>query len=154
MPRDLPVPLDAPSTEATDAEPPGSETGTDAGRSGGRDDGLDGGKVGGTGADRDGCVGCTGHDPPGNYDQAPRLLEQARPVYPQDAFVKKVEGTVVVRILIGPDGRVQSARIAKSIPLLDDAALAAVRQWRFVPARHRGQPVAVYADAPVRFAIF
>lgn len=155
-PQDLPVtPRETlTASDAPEAQPDGSPNGTDSGRPGGQKDGVDGGKLGGNGVDPNGCFGCAGQDPPGDYDQPPRLLDQPRPVYPQDAFVKKVQGTVMVRILIGPDGRVQAARIAKSIPLLDDAALAAVRQWRFAPARHHGQPVAVYADAPVRFAIY
>ena len=89
-----------------------------------------------------------------DYDQGPRLLRQARPEYPHDAFTKKIEGVVVVEILIDDTGRVARMRIVQSAPLLDAAALDAVRQWIFLPAVRHGRPVATIAVAPVRFTIY
>jgi TonB family protein len=77
-----------------------------------------------------------------------------RPLYPQDAFVKKVEGTVVLEIVIDERGHVARTRILRSIPLLDAAAVAAVRQWVFAPAQQQGRAVASLAVAPVTFRIF
>jgi protein TonB len=77
-----------------------------------------------------------------------------RPVYPQEAFVNKVEGIVVLEILIDESGHVVHARVVRSIPLLDAAALSAVRRWRFVPALRRGRPVATLATAPISFRIY
>jgi TonB family protein len=77
-----------------------------------------------------------------------------RPLYPQDAFVKKVEGTVVLEIVIDERGRVVRTRILRSIPLLDAAAVTAVRQWVFAPAQKQGRAVASLAVAPVTFRIF
>ena len=71
-----------------------------------------------------------------------------------EAFVKKVEGTVVVQILIDQHGRVAEARVVRSIPMLDEAALIAVRTWVFIPAFRGGQPVASIAMAPVTFRIY
>jgi protein TonB len=87
-------------------------------------------------------------------DVPPRLLKQVRPAYPSEAFVKKVEGTVVIELLIDERGRVARARIVRSVPLLDEAAVEAVRQWAFVPASKRGRAVASLALAPVTFRIF
>jgi protein TonB len=87
-------------------------------------------------------------------DLAPRLLRQVRPIYPHDAFVKKVEGTVVIEIVIDEHGRVARTRIVRSVPPLDAAAIDAVLQWTFVPAQKRGRPVATIAVAPVSFRIF
>jgi protein TonB len=75
-------------------------------------------------------------------------------VYPQEAFVKKVEGTVLVEILIDANGQVVRARVLQSVPLLDDAALEAVGQWLFAPAVKRGRPVATVAQAPISFRIY
>lgn len=55
------------------------------------------------------------------------------PVYPTAAIAAKVEGVVVLEAKIDVTGRVTEARILRSIPLLDDAALDAVRQWEFEP---------------------
>jgi protein TonB len=82
------------------------------------------------------------------------LLHQVRPVYPSEAFVKKVEGTVVIEILIDERGRVVRTRIVSSVALLDAAAVEAVRQWVFVPGLKQGHPVATLAMAPVTFRIF
>jgi protein TonB len=89
-----------------------------------------------------------------DWDQGPRLLFQTRPVYPQEAFVKKVQGTVVLEMLIGVTGEVVATRVVRSISAdLDWAASQAVRQWRFAPATRRGRPVAMWALAPVQFTI-
>jgi protein TonB len=64
---------------------------------------------------------------------------RARPEYPHDAFTKKIEGVVVVEILIDDTGRVARMRIVQSVPLLDAAALDAVRQWIFLPAVRHGR---------------
>jgi protein TonB len=81
-------------------------------------------------------------------------LRQVRPDYPSEAFVKKVEGTVVLEIVIDERGRVARTRVVQSVPLLDAAAIAAVRQWIFAPAEKRGRPVAAFAIAPVSFRIY
>jgi TonB family protein len=68
--------------------------------------------------------------------------------------VKKIEGTVEVEILIDSTGHVSKARVVRSIPALDSAALDTVRQWVFSPAIKNGRPVATVASAPVTFRIF
>ncbi len=89
-----------------------------------------------------------------DYDSAPRPIKITRPQYPQEAFVKKIEGTVVVEILIDSQGRVERARVLQTIPLLDAAALQCVRQWTFEPAIKHGHPVPTLAHAPVAFQIY
>src|SRR5215204_1318870 len=66
---------------------------------------------------------------------APRLelVKDVRPVYPAIASSVGIEGVVKIEARIGPDGRVVEARVIESIPLFDNAALDAVRQWTFVP---------------------
>jgi TonB family protein len=90
----------------------------------------------------------------GPGEQPPRLVQQLKPQYPQDAFDKHIQGTVMVEILIGERGQVAHAEIRGSIPALDAAALACVRTWKFSPGARNGRPVPVLAMAPVRFGIY
>jgi protein TonB len=129
----------------------GSEAGSVDGMAGGVDGGTVGGTLGGT---LGGVIGGTGDSPVMDYDQPPRLLKRTQPVYPQEAFIKKIEGTVMLEILIGIDGRVGRARVLRSIPQLDQAAILTVRQWIFSPAVKGGRPVPTTANAPVSFRIF
>lgn len=133
----------------------GVEDGSVAGSIDGMAGGVDGGTVGGTlGGVIGGVIGGTGDSPVLDYDQPPRLLKQTRPVYPQEAFIKKIEGVVTLEIVIGIDGKVGRARVLRSIPQLDNAAIQTVRQWVFSPAIKGGRPVATIANAPVSFRIF
>jgi len=81
-------------------------------------------------------------------DELPEAITKVSPAYPDT----RVEGTVLVRALVCEHGRVVRTEIVNSIPMLDEAASEAVMQWTFRPARSGGQPVAVWVDAPVRFA--
>jgi TonB family protein len=87
------------------------------------------------------------------YDEPPRLVQQAKMSYPQRAFDEGVEGTVTIEFAVDEEGAVAHAEVRASVPELDDAALAAVRAWRFVPAKLEGKPVASMASTPVTFRI-
>ena len=82
---------------------------------------------------------------------APRRIEYREPVYPAAAAESRTEGTVGVELTIGRDGRVADARITRSVAGLDQAALAAVRQWRFLPVQVRGTAVPVIYTVNVPF---
>jgi periplasmic protein TonB len=158
----LVTPVDKPQETPIKPEPrdredqqAGSPTGSDIGVAEGMDIGVDGGVVGGVpGGVIGGVVGGTGDGPVMDYDQPPRPIRITQPKYPQDAFVKKIEGTVEVEILIDSTGRVVKARVMRSIPALDEAARQTVLQWQFAPAMKHGRPVATLATAPVTFRIF
>ena len=138
-----------------DTEQAGSPTGSDIGVPEGMAEGVEGGVVGGVpGGVLGGVIGGTGDGPVMDYDQPPRAIRLTQPKYPPDAFVKKIEGTVEVEILIDSTGRVAKARVIRSVPLLDKAALETVYQWVFAPAIKNGRPVATVANAPVTFRIF
>jgi protein TonB len=133
----------------------GSATGSDFGDPLGMEEGVEGGIVGGVpGGVLGGVLGGTGTGAVMDYDSPPRPLKQTRPQYPQEAFVKKIEGTVLVEILIDSQGRVVRARVIQSVPLLDAAALQTVYQWVFQPAVKHGRPVATIAHIPVTFRIY
>ena len=75
------------------------------------------------------------------------------PVYPPIAQSARVQGVVIIEAMIGPNGKVQDARVLRSIPLLDQAALDAVRQWEFTPTLLNGVPVPVIMTVTVQFTL-
>ena len=83
----------------------------------------------------------------------PVAITKVPPAYPDEAREKKVQGLVIVEALVGKDGRVEDTRMLKSIPLLDAAAMAAVRQWTFKPATYKGEPVRAWVSMPVKFTL-
>jgi TonB family protein len=84
-------------------------------------------------------------------DELPQAIDKVRPIYPSMAKEAGVTGVVMVQALVKKDGTVGDTKIVKSIPMLDAAAVAAVRQWRFKPASAGGQPVAVWVAVPIKF---
>ncbi len=88
-------------------------------------------------------------------DELPSVAQRVLPVYPELARDAGVEGTVLVQALVGKDGRVKDVRVqpGHSIPLLDDAALDAVKRWVFTPALQNGHPVPVWVRVPVIFRL-
>lgn len=83
----------------------------------------------------------------------PRKLRHVDPVYPELARLAGVQGTVLIECLIAADGRVEEARVLSGAPLLDAAALAAVRQWRYRPTLLNGVAVPVVMTVTVRFRL-
>jgi periplasmic protein TonB len=82
---------------------------------------------------------------------APRLLLGPEPRYPAAALLQQLGGTVVVRCTVTDRGSVQDCSVAKSVPLLDEAALQAVQGRHYAPALYEGRPVSVWMSLPVRF---
>ena len=82
-------------------------------------------------------------------------LQNPKPVYPPLSKRLGEQGKVMVRVLIGADGTVQSASLARSSGFnrLDDAAMAAVLKWRFVPGKRDGVAQAMWHQIPVNFVL-
>lgn len=82
-----------------------------------------------------------------------RPLQNRPPVYPDEAVRRGIEGKLVLKLTISASGTVSRVEVAESsgYRMLDDAAIAAVREWKFVPAHRGGQPVLWTARQPVRF---
>ncbi len=89
----------------------------------------------------------------GDLPIAPHKVVDARPIYPEIARAARVEGTVVMEAVLDPSGRVTQLRIIKSVPLLDQAAAEAVRQWRYSPSTYGGHPVSVLMTITIRFTL-
>lgn len=84
--------------------------------------------------------------------EAPKQLSSSISVQlPLDATAAHVSGSVALDVVIDETGRVVDARVLRSVPLFDDAALATVRQWRFAPATLDGKPIRVRITAVVNF---
>ena len=83
----------------------------------------------------------------------PSKIHDVMPVYPSIAQVARVSGMVIVEATIGPTGDVLDAKVLRSIPLLDAAALDAVRRWRFTPTLLNGKAVAVVMTVTVDFKL-
>lgn len=75
------------------------------------------------------------------------------PVYPPIALAARVQGTVVLEAVIDADGNVVNLKVLHSIPLLDRAALEAVRQWKYEPTYLNGRPVPVVMSVSVDFQL-
>ncbi len=84
---------------------------------------------------------------------APKRIRTVNPVYPQEALAQGVRGIVILEILIDPQGKVASAEVIRSLPLLDEAALAAVRKWEYEVTKVDGKPVSVKLTVPITFAL-
>ena len=89
----------------------------------------------------------------GGSVKTPSKTKDVRPVYPPIARDAGVQGVVIIEARIEADGRVGDARVLKSIPLLDEAALDAVRQWEFTPTLLNGEPVPVMMTMTVNFTL-
>jgi TonB family protein len=82
---------------------------------------------------------------------APARLDVPR--YPPDASAAGIRGAVVAEIVVDPSGNVTDAKVVQSIPLLDEAALQAVRNWHYAPTVVNGQPVPVRMTVTVNFSL-
>ena len=89
----------------------------------------------------------------GHFATSPILISRVDPIYPPGARANKIEGVVVLRIRIDKDGRVKKAEVLNGDPLLTQAALDAVRQWRYKPATINGTNVEVDGTANVNFLL-
>jgi protein TonB len=89
----------------------------------------------------------------GGKIEVPTKIKDVKPVYPAIAQAARVDGVVIIETTIGPTGTVLEATLLRSIPLLDSAALEAVRQWEFTPTLLNGVPISVVMVVTVRFSL-
>jgi protein TonB len=86
-------------------------------------------------------------------DTQPQLVGRVHPTYPYEARQKNLQGVVIVRFLVDAEGRVTRASVVEARPaqVFEQAALDAVRKWRFQPARIDSERVATWMSVPIRF---
>ena len=83
--------------------------------------------------------------------QQTKLLHQTPPVYPTEARMMHLQGSVKLQLTIGTDGRVSSAKALEGHPMLANAAIAAVRNWTYRPTLLDGQAIEVTTTIEIRF---
>jgi TonB family protein len=82
-----------------------------------------------------------------------RLTHKIDPIYPAEARVQRVEGAVVLNILVGEDGNVHEVQVTSGPPLLAKAATQAVKQWRYQPFQLNGKPVSIHNQITIQFKL-
>ena len=86
---------------------------------------------------------------------APKVVYDPDPEYSEEARKAKYQGTVVLWLVVAPDGKPQQIKVQRSLGMgLDEKAIEAVRQWRFEPAKKDGQPVPVMINVEVNFRLY
>jgi protein TonB len=81
------------------------------------------------------------------------LLHRVEPEYPEEARQQQIQGLVVLDVRIGRDGEVQSVNLVRGQSLLADAAIAAVKLWRFNPRTLNGQPTEMQTTVTLNFRL-
>lgn len=134
--------------------PPSSGTGSGGGIGSGSGGGVGSGRGPGVGPGYGGGIG-GGVYKVGGGVSAPRAIFAPDPEYSEEARKAKYQGTVVLYMIVGPDGRARDIRVMRSVGMgLDEKAIEAVRTWRFDPARRDGQAVAVQINVEVSFRLY
>ena len=158
-----PVPIEPPVeilAETAETEIPGEE-GLPGGVEGGVPGGIPGGVVGGFLPSTITQPAPPAAPPPvprapvrvGGAFTAPALLSRVAPEYPPIAVSAKVEGVVILEAIVDREGRVEKVKVLRSIALLDEAAKAAVRQWRYSPLLLNGNPERFVVTVTLSFSL-
>jgi protein TonB len=83
----------------------------------------------------------------------PQKVKDVRPAYPAIAQSSRAQGVVILEVVVGPEGRVDRIAVMRSIPLLDQAAMDAVKEWEFTQTLLNGAPVPVVMTVTVNFSL-
>jgi TonB family protein len=141
--------IDTPAPKESESRGPGAGGGVGTGTGTGLGSG-DGSGIG------DGSGGGMGGGPyrPGSGITPPSILREVKADYTEDARRRGIEGEVVLEIVVRRDGSVGDVKLLNGLPNgLNDRAIAAVRQWRWSPARRLGQAVDVVVEVAVEFKL-
>lgn len=85
---------------------------------------------------------------------APRAIHKQPPLYTEVARKEKIQGLVILQLVIDETGKVTDVDVLKGLPYgLTETAIAAVEKWRFEPATHKGEPVAVLYNITINFRL-
>ncbi len=133
----------------------GLDLGLEGGVPGGVAGGVPGGVVGGI------VAGLPEAPPPprvepvrvGGLVKEPRKIKDVPPVYPALAAQGRIEGVVILECLLDTRGRVQQVKVLRGLPLLEEAAVEAVKQWAYTPTLVGGEPVEVILTVTVTFRL-
>jgi protein TonB len=160
QPKVMPKPVEvnpqqftAPVEVPQEIRPEETNLGFEGGVPGGVEGGVPGGVVGGV-------VGGLPDAPPpvqavrvGGQIKEPKKLKDIKPTYPDIAKQARVQGIVILECTISPQGKVTDVKVLRGIPLLDQAAVDAVKQWVYTPTLLNGVPVPVIMTVTVNFKL-
>ncbi len=134
--------------------PPSNGPGFGGGIGSGSGGGVGSGRGPGVGPGEGGGIG-GGIYRVGGGVSAPHTIYAPDPEYSEEARKAKYQGTCVLYVIVGPEGKPHSIRITRSLGMgLDEKAIEAVKTWTFEPARKNGQPVAVQISVEVTFRLY
>jgi protein TonB len=160
IPRPVATPVPADTKFTAPVEVPEEivpEEGIDLGVEGGTPGGVEGGVPGGVVG---GVVGGLPDAPPpmqavrvGGQIKEPKKLKNVPPAYPDIARQARVQGVVILECTISPQGKVTEVKVLRGIPLLDQSAMDAVKQWVYTPTLLNGVPVPVIMTVTVNFRL-
>jgi protein TonB len=124
---------------------------------GGVEGGVAGGVMGGVlGGVKGGMLGEKGEEPlrVGGEVKEPVEISRVKPQYPEAARKARMQGVCILEAIITKSGDVESVRVLRGLnPLLDNAAIRAVSQWKYRPATFNGRAVPVYLTVTVTFTL-
>lgn len=146
-------PVESPGLPEAPPREPSRGTGDRGGVGSGSGQGIGEGSGGGLGAGTGGGTGGGVYQPGAGIDP-PTLVREVKPIYTDEARRQRIQGDVILEIVVRSDGSVGSIRVRRSLGGgLDQRAIEAVRQWRFNPARRHGTPVDVAVEVAVEFKL-
>jgi len=152
----LPIPQTGPLGDPLSSilGPPSNGTGSGGGIGSGSGGGVGSGHGPGVGPGWGGGIGGGVYHIGGGVS-APHLIYGPEPEFSEEARKAKYQGTVVLQVVVGADGRTHNIRVAQSLGMgLDEKAIEAIRQWKFEPSHKNGVPVAVLVDIEVNFHLY
>jgi len=139
---------------AVPSGPPSNGTGGGGGIGSGSGGGVGSGHGPGVGPGYGGGIG-GGVFRVGGGVSPPRALDTPDPEYSEEARKAKYQGTCVLWLIVGPDGKPRDVKVARALGMgLDEKAIEAVRNWKFAPAMKDGKPVAVQINVEVNFRLY
>ncbi len=139
---------------AVPSGPPSNGTGGGGGIGSGNGGGVGSGSGPGVGPGHGGGIG-GGVFRVGGGVSPPRALDTPDPEYSEEARKAKYQGTCVLWLIVGPDGKPRDVKVARALGMgLDEKAIQAVRNWKFEPAMKDGKPVAVQINVEVNFRLY
>jgi periplasmic protein TonB len=129
-------------------------TGTGGGIGSGTGGGVGSGSGSGVGPGHGGGIGGGAYHVGGGVSR-PKPIYSPDPEFSDEARKNKMQGTVVLRLVVGVDGKTRDIRVVRSLGMgLDEKAVEAAHLWRFDPARKDGQPVPVEVDMEINFHLY
>jgi periplasmic protein TonB len=135
-------------------QPPSNGTGSGGGLGSGSGGGIGSGEGPGFGPGHGGGTGGGAYRVGGGVS-APRPIYDPDPEYSEEARHAKYQGTVLLWVVVGPDGGPRDIRVQRSLGMgLDEKAIEAVRKWKFEPSMKDGHPVAVQVNIEVSFRLY